>query len=53
MEIVALQNDSVLKVTLEFWKHAITQKYPNLPGIGLRIVSFFVQLGHVSQHFQL
>ena len=41
MEIITLQNDSILKITSEFWIHASTQKYPNLRSIALRITSFF------------
>ncbi|XP_008185363.1 SCAN domain-containing protein 3-like [Acyrthosiphon pisum] len=41
MEIITLQNDSILKITSEFWKHASSQKYPNLRSIALRITSFF------------
>ncbi|XP_022162363.1 general transcription factor II-I repeat domain-containing protein 2-like [Myzus persicae] len=41
MEIITLQNDSILKITSEFWKHASAQKYPNLRSIALRVTSFF------------
>ncbi|KAE9521271.1 hypothetical protein AGLY_018334 [Aphis glycines] len=41
MEIITLQNDSTLKITSKFWKHTITQKYPNLRSIALRVTSFF------------
>ncbi|KAL4153007.1 hypothetical protein QTP88_000840 [Uroleucon formosanum] len=41
MEIITLQNDSILKITSEFWKYASTQKYPNLQSIALRVTSFF------------
>jgi len=41
MEVIKLQNDSILKITSEFWKHASTHLYSNLRNITLHITSFF------------
>jgi len=35
LEILTLQNDLLLKITSELWKHACVQKYPNLRDITL------------------
>lgn len=36
-----MQNEPVLKITSDFWKHSCPQKYPNLRDIALRVISFF------------
>ena len=53
MEIITLQNDSVLKIAPEFWKHSCAQKYSNYEMSLFVLFHFLLQLGYVIKYFRV